>query len=64
MTVVDPDWLPERLPVVISHQPDDVLLIIRRGLTEDQIAEWVTRAGEPVTRGAVDATISRGQAAP
>lgn len=59
---VDPGRLPGRVAAVALDRPDDLLFVVTRGLTAEQVAYWITRLGGHVTtREAADAALDRYQ---
>lgn len=57
--LIDPEALPPRIPGIAVHRPGDILFLMKRGLTEEQLAHWIGVLGGPMTREAVDATVHR-----
>jgi hypothetical protein len=61
--VVDPNQLPGRVPAIALHRPGNITFAVRRGLTAEEAAYWITKLGSHVDREAADAAVARCQAA-
>jgi hypothetical protein len=61
--MVDPEQLPGRVPAIALHRPGNITFAVRRGLTAEETAHWITKLGCHMDLEAADAAVARCKAA-